>query len=122
MVVIKYNKRHLYSPLILGIYLAIVGLIALFYTEWQSYGLILIGSMGLGIYLHRQLNQYITIDKNWFQINSVFPEKFDLRDIVRVSKFGDEYKISTKKKDIIIMTNIIDKKSLTDLEEYLKQL
>ena len=122
---IGYKKRHLNINLILGIVWLAIGLLNLNYdreNRWTDYGYIVFGILYLVIYFYQKQNKYIAIENGILKINGSFGKKVNLTEIKRIKKFAGNYIIKTEKKELTINTQIIDPKSLIELNEELEKL
>ena len=122
---IGYKKRHLNINLILGIVWLAIGLLNLNYdreNRWTDYGYIVFGILYLVIYFYQKQNKYIAIENGILKINGSFGKKVNLTEIKRIKKFAGDYIIKTEKKELTINTQIIDPKSLIELNEELEKL
>ena len=122
---IEYKKRHLNIFLILGIVWLAIGLLNLNYdreNRWTDYGQIVFAIFYLVIFIYQKQNKYLTIKNGILKINGSFGKKVNLTEIKRIKKFAGDYIIKTDKKELTINTNIIDPKSLTELNAELEKL
>ena len=122
---IEYKKRHLNIFLILGIVWLAIGLLNLNYdreNRWTDYGYIVFAILYLVIFIYQKQNKYLTIKNGILKINGSFGKKVNLTEIKRIKKFAGDYIIKTDKKELTINTQIIDPKSLTELNEELEKL
>jgi hypothetical protein len=122
---IGYKKRTLNINLILGIVWLIFGLLSLNYNgenRWSDYGYLLFGILYLILYFYQKQYKYLTIEDGILKINGSFGKKINLTEIKRIKKFAGDYILKTDKKELIINTQIIDPKSLTELNTELEKL
>ena len=122
---IEYKKRHLNIFLILGIVMLAIGLLNLNYdreNRWTDYGQIVFAILYLLVFIYQKQNKYLTIKNGILKINGSFGKKVNLTEIKRIKKFAGDYIIKTDKKELTINTQIIDPKSLTELNAELEKL
>jgi hypothetical protein len=122
---IGYKKRHININLIIGIGWLIFGLLSLNYNgenRWTDYGYIVLAILYLIIYFNQNHNKYITIQNGILKINGSFGKKINLTEIKRIKKFAGDYILKTDKKELTINTQIIDPKSLAELNAELEKL
>lgn len=122
---IGYKKRHLNVNLILGIVWLVFGLLGIFTKEdpyWTDYGLLVISMLYLALYFYQKQNKYLTIENGIIIVNGSFGKKINLTEIRQIKKFAGDYIIKTDKKELTINTQIIDPKSLTELNAELEKL
>ncbi len=122
---IEYKKRHLNIFLILGIVMLAIGLLDLNYdreNRWTDYGYIVFAILYLVLFIYQKQNKYLTIQNGILKINGSFGKKVNLTEIKRIKKFGGDYILKTDKKELTINTQIIDPKSLTELNAELEKL
>ena len=122
---IDYKKRHLNINLILGIVWLTFGLLNLNYdreNRWTDYGYLVFGILYLILYFYQKQYKYLAIENGTLKINGSFGKKVYLTDIKRIKKFAGDYIIKTDKKELTINTQIIDPKSLTELNAELEKL
>jgi hypothetical protein len=122
---IEYKKRHLNIFLILGIVMLAIGLLNLNYdreNRWTDYGQIVFAILYLLVFIYQKQNKYLTIKNGILKINGSFGKKVNLTEIKRIKKFGGDYILKTDKKELTINTQIIDPKSLTELNAELEKL
>ncbi len=122
---IGYKKRQLNINLILGIIWLAIGLLNLNYdreNRWTDYGYIVLAILYLALYIYQKKNKYLTIENGILKINGSFGKKVNLTEIKRIKKFAGDYIIKTDKKELTINTQIIDPKSLTELNAELEKL
>lgn len=111
--------------LILGIVWLVFGLLGIFTKEdpyWTDYGLLVISMLYLALYFYQKQNKYLTIENGIITVNGSFGKKINLTEIRQIKKFAGDYIIKTDKKELTINTQIIDPKSLTELNAELEKL
>ncbi|SFC99006.1 hypothetical protein [Algibacter pectinivorans] len=122
---IRYKKRHLNINLIVGIIWLAWFFISDFTKEkmnWTDYGWLVISLAYLSIYFYQKQNKYLTIENGIIKVNSPFGKKLNLTEIKRIKKFAGDYILKTDEKELTINTQIIDPKSLTELNTKLEKL
>ncbi|EAR14024.1 hypothetical protein PI23P_05982 [Polaribacter irgensii 23-P] len=124
---IKFKKKRLYVNLILGFVWIGLGIFSLLEDEslrWTDYGYLLAGFLYLGHYLYDLNNQYLTIENGTIRKNALygFRKKIELNDINSIKKFAGDYTLKTETKELKINTELIDEKSLVELNRILAEL
>ena len=122
---IGYKKRHLNINLILGIMWLVWFFVFDLNKEemnWTDYGWLVLSIAYLSIYFYQRQNKYLTIENGIIKINSPFGKKLNLTEIKRIKKFAGDYILKTDKSELTINTQIIDPKSLTELNTELEKL
>lgn len=78
----------------------------------------------IGHYLYDLTNQYLTIENGTIRKNGLYGlgKKLNLDEINWIIKFVGDYTLKTKKKDLKINTELIDKDSLYELNKILAGL
>ena len=90
--------------------------------NWTDYGWLVLSIAYLSIYFYQRQNKYLTIENGIIKINSPFGKKLNLTEIKRIKKFAGDYILKTDKSELTINTQIIDPKSLTELNTELEKL
>jgi hypothetical protein len=122
---IKYKKRQLNVNLVFGVFWLAFGLLSLFTkenTSWTDYGYLVISVMYFALYYYQRQQGYLMIENGVMRINGSFGKKIELTDIKEIKKFAGDYIIKTDKKELGINTQLMDPKSLVDLDEELAKL
>ncbi len=122
---IRYKKKRLKNNLIFGIFWTGLGLLNLKYSgenEWKDYGYLFIAILYWSSYFYEKINQYLTIENEGIKKNSPFGKKINFSEINRIKKFSGDYILKTDKEELTINTQIIENKSLTELDRILSQL
>jgi len=122
---IGYKKKHLNVNLILGLVWLTWFFVGVFGKEkpnWTDYGWIVISIMYLGLYFYQKNYKYLTIENGIINVNGPFGKKLNLTEIKRIKKFAGDYILKTEKKELTINTQIIDPKSLAELNAELEKL
>ncbi|MCM2302310.1 MAG: hypothetical protein NDI80_06785 [Flavobacteriaceae bacterium] len=133
MIKIKYYKERFKSNLRIGLLFLSIGviliIISFFIAELKNISLksIGFGQIGSGIFIlilyNYELNkQYLIIENGIIKQNWPFGKKLNLTEIKQIKKFAGDYILKTDKKELTINTQIIDKKSLVDLNAELEKL
>lgn len=133
MIKIKYSKERFKSNLRIGLLLLSIGviliIISFFIAELKniSFESIGVGQIGAGIFIlilyNYELNkQYLIIENGIIKQNWPFGKKLNLTEIKQIKKFAGDYILKTDKKELTINTQIIDTKSLVDLNAELEKL
>jgi hypothetical protein len=78
--------------------------------------------MFITIYSFNYFNQYLTINNNVIKENHPFGKKINLTEIKNIKKFAGDYILKTEKTELTINTQIIDEKSLAELNLILNKL
>jgi hypothetical protein len=103
----------------------IFGLLNLNYSggnRWMDYGYLVFGILYLILYFYQKKYQYLTLENGILKINGSFGKKINLTEIKRIKKFAGDYILKTDKKELTINTQIIDPKSLAELNAELEKL
>lgn len=122
---IRYKKKRLTSNLIIGIVWTAFALLSLTYNEetrWTDYGYIVIALLYFGQYAYESSKQYLTITKHSIRKNRFFGNSLKLNKIIRIKKFAGDYILQTDKEELTINTDIIEEKSLLELNRILSQV
>lgn len=124
---IRFKKKRLRVNLILGIVWIGLGTLSIVIDDeirWTDYGYLVIGMLYIGHYLYDLTNQYLTIENGTIRKNGLYGlgKKLNLDEINWIKKFGEDYTLKTKKKDLKINTELIDKDSLNELNKILAGL
>ena len=123
---IRYKKRKLRINLILGLFWLVFAIVQLFILDenksWIKYGWLGISLMYIIMYFYEYFNQYLTIENGIIKINRPFGKKMNLNEIKRIKKFAGDYILKTEKAELTINTQMIDPKSLAELNTELEKL
>ena len=90
--------------------------------RWNAYVYLLAGIFFLGQYLWDITNQYLTVENGILKRNTVFGKKINLNDITWIKKFGGDYTLKTENQQLKINTELIEEKSLAELNKILGKL
>jgi len=122
---IRYKKKRLKFYLIMTIFWLIFGAFNLIFNDfgkWTTYTWLGISVMYIAIYSFDYFNQYLTIHNNVIKENHLFGKKIKLTEIKQIKKFAGDYILKTEKTELTINTQIIDEKSLVELNLILDKL
>jgi len=122
---IDYKKKYMNINLIFGLIWLVwffIGILIKDELNWIDYGWIIISAMYLIGYFYQRQNKYLTIENGILKINSLFGKEINLTEIKQIKKFAGDYILKTDKKELTINTQIIDPKSLTELNAELEKL
>jgi len=101
--------------MILWIVLGVLNILFNDFGKWSSYMLSGISVMYITMYSINYFNQYLTIDNNMIKENHPFGKKIKLSELKNIKKFAGDYILKTEKTKLTINTQIIDEKSLAEL-------
>ena len=90
--------------------------------RWNAYVYLLAGIFFLGQYLWDITNQYLTVENGILKRNTVFGKKINLNDITWIKKIGGDYTLKTENQQLKINTELIEEKSLAELNKILGKL
>lgn len=122
---IKYKKKRFRHYLIFGILWTILGFLNLNYSgdnNWIDYGFLVIAILYWSSYFYEKSNQYLTVDDDFIKKNSINGKKIYLSDINWIKKFAGEYILKTDTEELTINTEVVDEKSLIELNRILSKL
>jgi len=122
---IRYKKKLLNFNLFFGIAWSILATIKMIADEpinGFDYAWIGLAVLSIGTYFYEYKNQYITIKNGLIFKNHPFSKKIKLTDIKQIKKFAGDYILKAENQELTINTDIIDKKSLTELNRILGEL
>ena len=122
---IGYKKKRQNLNLFFGIAWGIFGTLTLFIEgkmRWTDYGYIVLSILYLGRYLYERANQYLTIENGTIRKNSWFGKKLALNEITWIKKFAGDYILKTDQQELTVNTDLIDEKSMTELNRILGNL
>ncbi len=120
----KYSRKQLRSTLLSGIlWFLIFGFYFFFRTEsYFGYGYLAIGIGFLGSYIYKKALHYATLKNGILTKNNLLPKRINLDQITDVTYFSGKYKLITQDSEMIINTMVLEKNSLEDLKQIIKQL
>ena len=121
---IRFTKKRLKHSLIFGIVWLALGTTAVIFNSDNvfNYGYLIIGFLYFGTYLFENNKQYLTIENGIISKNQLIPKKINLNKINRIKKFAGDYILKTDSTELRINTELIEKKSLTELDTVLENL
>ena len=122
---IGYKKRHLNVNLIFGLIWLVWFFVGVFGKEepnWTDYGWLVISIAYLSIYFYQKKYKYVSIENGILSVNGPIGKKLNLTERKRSKKFAGDYILKTDKSELTINTQIIDPKSLTELNTELEKL
>src|SRR5690606_37323439 len=121
---IQYKKKRLKYYSIFGIIWLILGIAAVTFESGTifNYGYLLMGFLYLGTYFFEKNKQYLTIENGVISKNQLIPKKINLNEIKQIKKFAGEYILKTDSTDLRVNTELIDPKSLLELNTFLQSL
>lgn len=122
---IAYKKRHLNINLMLGLVWGAWSVTNIFFndeTRITDYGLMVISLLYLGLYAHQKHYKYLSIENGNIKVNGAFGKKIEMDKIRQIKKFAGDYTLKGENKELTINTQIIDPKSLLELDTTLQQL
>jgi hypothetical protein len=121
---IRFTKKRLKYYLIFGIIWLVLGTAAVIFNSdnFFNYGYLLMGVLYLGTYLFEKNKQYLTIENGIISKNHLIPKKINLNEIKRIKKFAGDYILKTDLTELRINTELIEKKSLAELNTVLENL
>ena len=124
---IRFKKKRLYSNLILGIVWTILGIFNVTDNQsfrWLDYGYLVVGVLYIGHYLFDLSNQYLILENGTIHKNKLygFGKKINLNEINLIKKFAGDYILKTPTQELTINTELIEEKSLVELNRLLTEL
>jgi hypothetical protein len=103
----------------------VLGFLSLYYSagnHWTSYGYLFVSVLYLTTYMYKQYNQYLTIKNNSIKVNTPFGKKMRLSEINWIKKFAGDYILISENSKLKIDTDLIEKRSLEELNGVLAEL
>ena len=121
---IRYKKKRLNYYLIFGILWLILGTASVTFESGTifNYGYLLMGFLYLGTYFFENNKQYLTIENGVISKNQLIPKKINLDEIKQIKKFAGDYILKGNSTELRINTELIDQKSLLELNTFLEGL
>jgi hypothetical protein len=121
---IRFKKKRFRYYLIFGILWLVLGTSAVIFdlNNPFSYGYLLLGILYVGTYLFENKKQYLTIENGIISKNHLIPKKINLNEIKRIKKFAGDYILKTDSTELKINTDLIEEKSLVELNTVLENL
>ena len=121
---IRFTKKRLKHYLIFGILWLVLGTTAVIFNSDNifNYGYLIIGILYFVTYLFENNKQYLTIENGIITKNQLIPKKINLNEIMRIKKFAGDYVLKTDSTEFRINTELIEEKSLAELNTVLENL
>jgi len=121
---IRFTKKQFNYYLVFGILWLILGISLLTFESGNFFrlGYLTIGVLYLGGYIFMKNRQYLTIKDGVITKNNLIPKKINLVEITKIKRFAGDYILKTNNNELTINTQLIDKKSLADLDTVLEKL
>lgn len=121
---INYCKSVIRNNFGYGLTMIGLGIFAVYINSSSalSYLWIFLGILQAGTSYYRLKYQYLTIEEDKLVRHSLIPKSIPLREIKKVRKFMNSYKIETHNKSMRIQKNFIDGESLQKLNIFLEDL
>jgi hypothetical protein len=124
---IRFKKKRLYMSALLGIVWTGLGIYNIIEDEnlrWMDYVYLLVGILYIGHYLFDFKNQYLRIESGTIRKNRLYGygKKINLNEINSIKKFAGDYTLKTDTQKLKINTELIEEKSLAELNEILQNL
>jgi hypothetical protein len=121
----KYKKKKLVTNLVFGVLWVIFSAGSIYLDETPNW----INGANLGValtylltYLYQANFQYISIKNGVIKETSLFGTSLLLNEITSFKKFGGDYIIKSRGKEIYVNTELIDPDSLLKLIEFMDGL
>lgn len=120
---IRFKKKKLYPNLIIGIVWIGLGISSLLRSH-LGWSFTVIGILYIGHFLFDLTNQYLTIENGIIRKNGLhgFGKEINLNEIASIKKFAGDYILKTESKELKINTDLIEEKSLAELDRILGNL
>ena len=115
---ILYNQTQLKRSVILGILFLIIGVLSTFAKNIYLTGLGGIGIVYIINYFYFKNKAYVILTENSITKNTLSKQRIEIEKIKSVKYFAGDYIIKTADDEIIIDTNLVDKKNYNDLKAY----
>ncbi len=121
---IRYIKNRSFFNIGFGTLMILVGLFAVYKNKFSiySYLWVVLGALQLGAAWYERKKQYITIEDDKLTKHSLIPKSIEIREIRKIKKDSNSYKIETSEKSLKIDKRKIEPESLYRLEDYLNGL
>ena len=121
---IRFKKKRFRYYLIFGILFLVLGTTAVIFNSDNifNYGYLVLGILYIGTYLFENKKQYLTIENGIISKNHLIPKKINLNEIKRIKKFAGDYILITNSTELKINTELIEEKSLAELNTLLENL
>ena len=121
---IQYKRRKLNFNLYFGMFWLILFLSQLFFDdelEWIDYSLFICLAY-LGTYFYQVKYMYVRINHGVLTVNGPFGKNINLHEIKRIKRFAGDYILKSDNRKLTINTQVIDSKSLAELDQELEKL
>jgi len=123
---IHYTKKRLRSNLIQGLIWLVFSITLMvsdaFWANGMVIGYLVIAAMFLGSYFYERHYQYLTLEGETIQKNTLIGKPIRLSAIRRIKKFAGDYILETETAKMTINTQIIAPDSLEILDEALSAI
>ena len=124
---IHLTKKRLYTDMILGALWVVLGASYFIFDEalsWLGYGFMIVGSFNLFQFFYNLQHQYLIIKNGRIQKNILysFINRIEIDEIEEIKKIKGNYILKSKKTNLKINPDLIEKESLENLIEFLKKL
>jgi len=124
---IRFKKKRLYMSAILGIFWTGLGIFNLIEDEnlrWSDYIYLLVGILYIGHFIFDYMNQYLIVESGTIRKNPLYGyrKKINLNEINLIKKFAGDYTLNTNTQKLKINTELIEQKSLDELNNILQKL
>lgn len=121
---IRFKKKRFRYFLIFGILWLVLGTTVVIFDSDKifNYGYLTVGILYIATYLFENKKHYLTIENGIISKNHLIPKKINLNEIRRIKKFAGGYILKTDSTELRINTELIEEKSLVDLNAVLKSL
>ena len=88
----------------------------------MDFGYVFMSILYFGQHIYEYKNQYLTIQDGTIRKNSWYGKKLDLNQITWIKKFAGDYILKTDKEELTINTELIEEKSIAELNRILGEL
>jgi hypothetical protein len=123
---IHYTKKRLRAHLIQGLVWLVFSLTLMVsdtsFGNVMNIGYLMIAAMFMGSYFYERYYQYLTLQGDTIQKNTLIGKPLRLSEIRRIKKFAGDYILETEAAKMTINTQIIAPDSLELLDEALSAL
>ena len=121
---IPYSKKVLRREFILGTFFTVLG-IAFAWNEPGNilrYAFILIGMLHIASGIFQYRNPYLRVENDILRKSDFFPKHIRLSEVTRIKSFAGEHTLFTSEKKLKINSELVEKGSKAELEEFLSSL
>lgn len=120
---ILYKKKSQNSYLFYSLIWLVLGVVRYYSTpNWASYSWISLSVFFLAFFFYLKREKYLIVENGIIGEDWKFGKKLKLNEIKQLKKDAKKYILKTNKNQLIINTQLIDKKSLMYLNAELKKL